>query len=250
MTDPVQARPGALPVRALKPAYAQVADQLRELIVSGALQTGDRLPSEAEMCQQFGTSRSTIREALRSLSSQNLIRAKRGASGGITVAAPTHGEVIAQLDTSLGLLAITGELTVEELLDARRLLEVPAAGMAARHADDEQIERMRSFIPDASERLTRDELFERNWAFHETVMLASGNRLLHLMGRPIFMILRRRFLGAAATGEFLEHVVCDHEDVVNAIASRDPERAEAAMADHLGNLAPSYRSSDALGDAK
>src|SRR5690349_931282 len=129
MSGPPLAKPGVLPIRALKPAYEQVADQLRELIVSSALSAGDRLPTEAELCQQFGTSRSTIREALRSLSSQSLIRAKRGANGGITVASPSPGDVVAQLDTALSLLAGTGELNAEELFEARRLLEVPAAAM-------------------------------------------------------------------------------------------------------------------------
>jgi GntR family transcriptional regulator, transcriptional repressor for pyruvate dehydrogenase complex len=238
--------PAVLPVRALKPAYMQVADQLRELIVSGELKAGDRLPNEAELCQQFGTSRSTIREALRLLSSQSLVRAKRGAGGGISVAAPTPREAIDLLDTTLGLLAGTGELSAGELLQARRLIEIPAAGLAARHADDAQIELMRSFVPESATALNRDALFEHNRAFHETILLASNNRLLHVMGQPIFTVLHRRFLGTAVTADFLHDVVCDHRDVLEAIASRDSARAEAAMAEHLVHLAPVYSGNDAL----
>lgn len=244
-TSPADPRP--LPIRALKPAYEQVADQLRELILSGTLKSGDRLPTEAGLCQQFGTSRSTIREALRSLSSESLIRTKRGSGGGITVALPTPGDVIAQLDTALSLLAMTGELSAEELFLARRLVEVPAAGMAARAADEDQVELMRSFIPDRTRQISRDELFEHNQAFHETVMLASGNRLLHLMGRPLFTILRRRFVSGGQEHAFHAHVVCDHSEIVDAIAARDAPRAEALMAHHLDNLSPHYRDHDALG---
>src|SRR5580692_10661470 len=71
-----------LGVSRIRPAYEQVADQLRELIVGGTLKQGERLPATPELASMFGVGRSTVREALRQLSSQNLINAVRGSKGG------------------------------------------------------------------------------------------------------------------------------------------------------------------------
>jgi DNA-binding FadR family transcriptional regulator len=233
-------KPASLPIEALKPAYEQVAERLRELIVSGAVKAGHRLPNETELCQQFGTSRSTIREALRLLAAQGLVRAKRGARGGISVAAPTPREVMSYLDTSLGLMAGVGELSAEELLEARALIEVAAAGAAAQDADPAQIGELRSCIPAEPSSLSRDDLFEMNLAFHGAILRASHNRLLELLAEPIFMTLRRRFLAGVPSRGYFREVLDDHSAVVDAIEAGDPMAAEAAMAAHLAHLAPSY----------
>lgn len=82
-----------LPVSRVLPAYQQVANQLRELIMKGTLVVGERLPAEGEMALKFGVSRSTVREALRGLSSQSLVQTKRGVNGGTFVAEPSAEHV-------------------------------------------------------------------------------------------------------------------------------------------------------------
>ncbi|MGH3039100.1 MAG: FadR/GntR family transcriptional regulator, partial [Gaiellaceae bacterium] len=77
-----------MPVRRVRKAYEQVNDQLRELIVSGELAPGERLPNEAVLAREFGVSRATVREALRILTAQNLIRTTKGAGGGSYVTLP------------------------------------------------------------------------------------------------------------------------------------------------------------------
>src|SRR5690606_27188041 len=74
-----------LPVSSVRTAYQQVAEQLRELILTGALSAGDRLPPEAELAATFGVSRSTVREALRVFASRDLIRTARGTTCGTFV---------------------------------------------------------------------------------------------------------------------------------------------------------------------
>src|SRR5919206_988469 len=91
---------GAVPaVQRVRKAYEQVADQLRELITSGELAPGQRLPSEAALAVQFGVSRATIREALRVLLTQNLIRTTKGAHGGSFVNLPTVDHISAFLSS-------------------------------------------------------------------------------------------------------------------------------------------------------
>ena len=105
--------------------------QLQELIVKGTLTVGERLPAEGVMAAQFGVSRSTIREALRGLSSQRLVHTKRGVSGGTFVAEPSSEHVHTYLETTIGLLSGADVVSVDEILEARELFEVPAARLAA-----------------------------------------------------------------------------------------------------------------------
>jgi GntR family transcriptional repressor for pyruvate dehydrogenase complex len=76
-------------VRRVRKAYEQVADQLRELIVSGKLAPGERLPIESALAREFGVSRATIREALRVLAAQGLVRTAKGPAGGSFVTLPS-----------------------------------------------------------------------------------------------------------------------------------------------------------------
>src|SRR3954469_16207559 len=91
-----------LPIGKVKPAYMQVSEQLRDLILSGWLQDGQRLPSEDALAGQFGASRSTVREALRLLSSERLVTTVRGVNGGTFVTPPTMAGVGDYLQSSLG----------------------------------------------------------------------------------------------------------------------------------------------------
>src|SRR5262249_20886659 len=80
---------GAMSVRRVRKAYEQVADQLRDLILAGELSRGERLPNENMLAREFGVSRATVREALRLLAAQNLIRTAKGAGGGSYVTLPS-----------------------------------------------------------------------------------------------------------------------------------------------------------------
>ena len=109
-------RVGAIPVRPVRKAYEQVADQLRELIVAGELARGERLPNEKVLAGEFGVSRATVREALRLLAAQNLIRTAKGAGGGSYVTLPTADHISEFFRSSLNLLAEAQHVALDELL--------------------------------------------------------------------------------------------------------------------------------------
>ena len=104
----------ALGVSRVRPAYQQVADQLLDLILSGSLSSGDRLPSEAELSGVFGVSRSTVREALRVLASRDLIHTLRGTTGGTFVSRVKFEQVSEYLEASLGLLTGSSDVSAPE----------------------------------------------------------------------------------------------------------------------------------------
>jgi DNA-binding FadR family transcriptional regulator len=224
-----------LPVRRIGPAYQQVADELRALIVRGELTAGSRLPTEPELCASFGVSRSTVREALRVLSSQQLVTTTRGVQGGTFVAAPAPGRVSDFLETSIGLMAAAAEVDVSQLLEARELLEAPAAGLAARRRSADHLARMHVALEEGR---TGDQ------RFHELIVEACGNPLLELVCRPVFGVLRDRFLRDRAPASFWSRVHRDHAAVLAAIEARDPDAATAEMRAHLGRLAGTYRRID------
>ena len=232
-----------LPVSPVLPAYEQVAIQLQELIVKGTLTVGERLPAEGEMAAQFGVSRSTIREALRGLSSQRLVHTKRGVSGGTFVAEPSADHVQAYLETTIGLLSGTDAVSVDEILEARELFEVPAARLAAMRRDDEHLGVLKETVVPVHEADPTSD-FEGHKEFHVAIMKASGNRLLEVIARPVFSVLQTRFMRDRASPDFRDSVERDHQDIYDAIAAGDGEAAARLMFSHLERLRPSYERID------
>ena len=167
-------------VRDLK-AYELVAERLRAEILEGARPPGMRFSNELDLAEEHGVSRATVREALRLLGAENLIRTTKGAGGGSFVTVPSASDVSESLRSGLGRLASAEHVTLDELLEARALLEVPAAQLAARRRADDDMARLRESIPGDPLRLGADEQFIYNRDFHTVVIEACGNT--HARGR-------------------------------------------------------------------
>lgn len=234
-----------LPVSKVLPAYQQVADQLRSLIQRGDLSPGDRLPNEAELSGRFGVSRSTVREALRVLASRDLVETSRGVSGGTFVSRMSPQRVRDYLETSLGLMTGAEDLSVQEMLEAREVLEVPAARMAAMRSDDEITAAMRDAIEREKSSRGREPKFEEHRNFHQLVVEAAGNLFLSLMNEPVFIVLRERFLRPGISPEFWAEVDSDHEEILERIAAGDADGAARSMHDHLQRIRPAYEAIEA-----
>lgn len=232
---------GALGVSPVRSAYQQVADQLLELILNGSLSSGDRLPSEAELTTIFGVSRSTVREALRLLASRDLIRTTRGTTGGTFVSRIQLDRVSDYLETSLGLMSGTDDVSIADMLEARELLEVPAARLAAIRRSTEHVEALREAIDREMVSRGRGGKFREHRNFHGLVVQATGNGLLGVMTEPVFRVLQARFLDPGTPAEFWRQVDHDHEAILAAIEAGDGDVAADAMRDHLIRLREAYR---------
>lgn len=222
-------------------AYEQVAARLREEIHDQVLPTGARLPNEVVLAEQFGVSRATVREALRLLAAQSLIRTAKGAGGGSYVTVPSAEHLSESLRSGLGLLAAAEDVTLEELLEARELLEVPAAELAARRRADEDVERLRAAIPGEPLRLGTQEQFVYNADFHTIVIEACGNTLLTIAAQPIFAILQTRLARSRLGRRFHRAINEHHREIVAAIAAGDERAAGEQMYGHLEFLRPYYQ---------
>lgn len=230
----------ALAVNKLRPAYQQVADQLRELILTGSLATGDRLPTEAELATNFGVSRSTVREALRVLASQGLITTLRGTTGGTFVARVRADQVSQYLETSIGLMTGGDEISVADMLEARETLEVPVARLAAERREQRHLDAMRTALEREVSSRGRGVKFQEHRNFHTVIAEAAGNGLLVMMTEPVFRVLQSRFLNPVVPQDFWAQVDCDHEDILSAIERGDGEASAQAMKEHLCRLRKAY----------
>lgn len=224
------------------PAYAVIAERIRTRILSGDIQPGERLPSEAELMEQFGFSRSTIREATRILASENLVVTTRGTTGGTFVAVPDISRLTAHVENSVALMAVAQTVTVDQLMDVRLLTEVHAAGVAAYLRNEEQLAGMRDAIelPDASAS------YEGNQEFHMQILQATGNPMLELVCAPVFRVLRDRFARARAPKDFWVTSQADHRRIMAAIERGDSMAAMGEMRRHLDLLSDAYKEMDLL----
>ena len=219
------------------PAYQVLADALRARIMTGELKPGEKLPIEPDLSVQYGVSRSTVREALRVLASQNLVTTSRGVSGGSFVAYPNAEQISGYLESSLRLLAQADTLTIAQLAEARDLLEVPAAGLAAVRRTDEQLEELRRTLFEAGS-IPTAEAIERNKDFHSVLMRSTGSPMVEVFIQPVFEVIYEHVVRYEAPRGFWAGIEGDHGRIFAAIAARDPVTAQEATRDHLRKLRP------------
>lgn len=233
-----------LHLQRVKPAYEQVADQLRAQIIDGRLRAGDRLPPESDLLSTFGVSRSTLREALRGLAARDLVHTTRGVTGGTFVSKADPLAVQAYLSTSLSLMSGDETISVGEMVEAREVVEVPAARLAAERATAAEVELLREVA--AREVSGGDEAyrFGDHRQFHSLVVELAGNRLLSLMNEPNFDILSARFRRSDLPADWWARVDADHVEITEHIAAGNSEDAGHAMQAHLERLRDLYRPAD------
>jgi GntR family transcriptional repressor for pyruvate dehydrogenase complex len=228
-------KPKVLGQRVVRPRQ-QVEEQIRSAIFSGELRGGERLPSEAELARQFEVSRTTVREALRSLSAQNLIDKVPGAGGGSFVRSVDHRSLGTMLQESLHNLLQLGTVQGGELAMVRQFLEVPATRLAAEHRTDEDLAALKDIVA-TQKRISVDdpEVAELDARFHATIAKASGNKVLasfvhalHHETEPVHHLDLSPAVGRAT--------VRQHQKILSAIGAGDADAAEAAIVEHLSYL--------------
>jgi DNA-binding FadR family transcriptional regulator len=232
--------PDDVVVRRVRNAYEQVAEQLREAIVVGALAPGQRLPTEETLAGDFGVSRATVREGLRLLAAQNLVRTAKGNGGGSYINIPTIAGVSELVTSNLGLMSASADISLDDFLEARELIEVPATRLAAERLTPEQLKDLAATVPDEPLKLSVEDQFVCNRNFHSQLMQASGNPLLTIAAQPIFLILQTHLQRSRLSKGAHQAINDEHREIVRALENRDPAAAENAMRRHLQSLRSGY----------
>jgi DNA-binding FadR family transcriptional regulator len=218
------------------PAYQLLADELRADITSGRLQPGERLPPEPELCVRTGVSRSTVREALRLLASQHLIVTTRGVTGGSFVSHPDAEQLSDALSTGFTLLTNAAEVGFADLLELRRALEIPAAGLAAARRTDAHLAEIRAALFDPQ--LDGFDVMMRAHAdFHAAVAKATTNPLYELVTRPLYHVSYGEEVTEALPPGYWVQIDADHRELLTYLLSRDTDSARIAAGRHLDYIA-------------
>ena len=234
--QPERRRPARRPApRPIRGASEQVAIEIQHYIQEEGLGPGDFLGREGDLAAEFGVSRPTLREALKLLASGSLIRASKGPGGGIFVARTAEQGMSRSLSDAVAMMLETGAVTLDELLDARLLLEVPLAGLAAYQPDDETRARLRVAV-ERAEAAAPDDVeiqAETDMEIHRTLTAATGNRMLGALTAWIFDVVQPSLIGVLRPALVQSAILEQHRALLAAVEKGDPVRAERAMKDHL-----------------
>jgi GntR family transcriptional repressor for pyruvate dehydrogenase complex len=218
------------PVRIAR-AYEQLASVLRERITSGALREGDRLPSEAALAQQAGVSRSTVREALRTLQEAGLIG--RASPKVMVVRQQTDDPAYRELTHALR----RRRVTFHHLHEALLTIEPELTRLAAERADAADVRELRANLDAQGRALEHYAEWSRlDEEFHLTIAEMSANPALVIARTPITQLLLPTVHGFIASAKQTSAALRFHERILSEIEAHDPDLAAAVMRRHVNDF--------------
>ncbi|MEH0467535.1 FadR/GntR family transcriptional regulator [Streptomyces sp. B21-097] len=209
-------------------------DQLRELIRTGALPPGSKLPPEPDLAAQLGLSRNLAREAVKALAVARVLEVRRG-----------DGTYVTSLQPSLLLEGLGGavellqgdSVALQDLMEVRRLLEPIATALAAVRISDEQLTEVKRHLDAMREdRENVEQLNAHDAAFHRAVIAATGNEtLLTLLEGISGRTLRARIWRGLVDSQAAGRTLAEHEAIFHALSTRDSTLSQAAALLHVNN---------------
>ncbi|WP_150241284.1 FadR/GntR family transcriptional regulator [Nocardiopsis quinghaiensis] len=213
------------------PVPQRAVDRIKAMIAGGQVGPGERLPTERDLSAQLGVSRSSMREAIRALTTLGVLESRHGAGVYVTALRPAD-----LLETFSVLAEVSQGRTLLEVLQVRRMLEPAATALAAAHASDEDLDRIGALLnrmeggPDTvcTDTATAD------LGFHQTIVASTGNATLAAIhdGLSSHTFNARVWAGhreAGLTAKLRE----DHQRIHEALVARDPDAARAAATVHV-----------------
>jgi len=205
-----------------------IIEQVRDLITSGRLRPGDRLPSERELAQALSVSRSAVREAIRAMESLGLIEARAGEGTFVaTSAANPKGDAITNT------LFQTWD-TQHKLFEVRRVIEPDLAALAARRATADQMEKLRAILEKQAAQVRQGGTgVEQDATFHYGIAEATGNEVLVRIVDNLMGLLSKTREASLQDDERRTRSLKQHRAILRAIEARDPRAAERRMRDHI-----------------
>lgn len=222
-----------LPVTPIKqePAADRVVSQLLAMVTAGTLKPGDRLPCERDMAEMFNVSRPTVREGLRALAVLGVLKARHGS--GIFVSALQATEILGPLSFFLTLQ----DVQVDQLYDARRLIEGEIASLAARNATAGDIAELQKYIAEQEQLIDDPRSYrESDGSFHRLLAQMAGNPFLARASESLGVLGLEFRKTASETPIVLESSIRDHRIIVDSIAAGDVDGARIGMQAHMMNV--------------
>ena len=211
---------------------AQIATAIRDAIVAGEMIVDERLPSEAELADQFDVSRPTVREALKRLAAQSLIRTQRGAFGGAFVNRLSYEEAYGQQITTSTLLLSMNAVSFETACEARYALERACAPLASARRDPDHLATMRAEIHRQNQPGLSDESFcASDVAFHRALVDAAANPVLSYQLAGAVEAMQPLMNMITFTARSREAIIGLHTRIADALETRKAAKVETALHD-------------------
>lgn len=214
----------------------QIADNLAEYIKSSDIQVGEKMPTEAELCKEYGVSRGTVREAFCLLQSSGLVELRPGRGAFVANKTNVSGDIETWMKDN--------GTKMWDIVEMRAALEPLAARLMAQRCTDEDIAhlmRIHNRFLKATENDSKEEAAKHDARFHSFIAEKSGNELLQLfsrhMNKAIELYCRRTYLIPG----HLDGAIPPHIQIAEAIRARDPEASERAMRAHLKHMNTSLK---------
>jgi GntR family transcriptional regulator, transcriptional repressor for pyruvate dehydrogenase complex len=208
----------------------QIAQAIKDAIIGGELIVDERLPSETELCEQFKVSRSTVREALKRLAAQSLIRTQRGASGGAFVNRLSFQDAYPQQVTTSTLLLSMNAVSFDTACEARFALERACAPLSAQRRTPDHLATMRAEIVRQSQPGLTDEAFcASDVAFHRALVDGADNPVLSYQLAGAVEAMQPLMNMITFTARSREEIVALHTRIADAIEANDATTADTAL---------------------
>lgn len=215
----------------------QISEKIRAAILDGRLAVDARLPTEEELAARFSVSRPTIREALKRLAAQNLIRSRRGPTGGTFVTRPTREEARASVATAAALLVSMGEFELDDIIEGRSIFEMAACQLAAQRRTDADLEALRIEVEQLSDSTLSDIAFcAADVRFHRALVAAAHNPALDYAAASLLDSLQPVLNLVVYKERDRRSVARELGRLVAALALRDASAASAALTAYLTTL--------------
>jgi GntR family transcriptional repressor for pyruvate dehydrogenase complex len=210
----------------------EAIEKIKEMIVSGVLHPGDRLPKESELAAQLGLSRNSLREAVRALSLLNILDVRQG-----------DGTYVSSLEPQLLLEAVTFILdfhqddTVMQAFQVRGILEPAATALAAQRVDEQQLKELRELLDSLGENPTVEDLVANDLEFHQRIAAAADIPLLCSLLETISgPTVRARIWRGITQREAVQRTVAEHRAILEALSFHDTEAARAWATVHITSV--------------
>lgn len=218
----------SLPLIGNKSVSKQVTDILTDLIIEGGIKVGDFMPTEEDMCHEFGIGRSSVREAIKTLESRGLVRKIQG-KGAVVI-----DESVKSTSEMLQIVLRQKKVSLHELLEFRNSIEIKMTELAAIRADEHDIHNLKNIL----NQMQKDEYIATEFAtydyeFHRAIAVASHNNIFILMMETLKPMLYDQIFYTLDKSFNPERSMRYHEKILKEIISKNADGAKEAMHSHL-----------------
>jgi len=218
------------PLKNEKKIFEQISDQIRELIYSGVLKPGDKLPAEKELSSQFSTGRMVVREALRTLEQSGLIYVKRGSLGGAFVKDPDARVMTRSIED----LVKIGNVTHRELTEVRIGIELAVLELAVKRRNSDDLALLKTNIEESERQFSKGERgTEDNLDFHTLLARSSKNSLYVMIVESIMNVAAPFIRLLRPEIQYVNTILKSHKEIYAAVKDRNLGKAKEKMEKHI-----------------